>query len=119
MTTERTAHLTSATAAHADLDQLMAAVGVDGLVAALRSPGLLAAVDQHATAVRESITAAGSVVDATSVSGYARSVLAVVARHGRELPDAATLETLDWSRAEWSLLRLVACCSIAESNGWL
>lgn len=116
MTTEYTADLTPAIAAYTDLDELMAAVGVDGLVAALRSPGLLAVVDQHAAAVRESITAADKSLDGVSLARYARSVLAVATRHGRELPDAATL---DWSRAEWFVLRLVAVCSIAESEGWL
>jgi hypothetical protein len=119
MTTEFTANLTPATAAHTDLDQLMAAIGVDGLVAALSTPGLLAAVDQHAAAIRQSILAADRPLDEVSLAGYARSVLAVATRHGRELPDVATLATMDWSRAEWFILRLVAVCSIAESNGWL
>jgi hypothetical protein len=93
------------------LDQVMARVGVDGLVASLRSPGLLAVVDQHAAAVRESLAAAGRFVDPPSLAGYARSVLAVAERHGRELPDGADL---DWSKAEWFVLRLVAVCSLAD-----
>ena len=93
------------------LDQIMARVGVDGLVTALRSPGLLAVLDQHAAAVRESLAAAGRFVDPPSLAGYARSVLAVAERHGRELPDGAEL---DWSKAEWFVLRLVAVCSLAD-----
>jgi hypothetical protein len=95
------------------LDQIMARVGVDGLVASLRSPGLLAIVDQHAAAVRESLAAAGRFVDPTSLAGYARSVLAVAERHGRELPDGADL---DWSTAEWFVLRLVGVCSLADQT---
>ena len=99
--------------AHAVLDQLMARVGVDGLVAAMRLPGLLAAVDQHAATVRETIRASGRDVDVVSLAGYARSVLAVLGRHGRSLPDDPA--TIDWSRADGSLLRLVAVCLIAET----
>lgn len=116
MTTEHTADLTPALTAHTDLDELMAAVGVDGLVAAFANPGLLAVVDQHAAAVRESIVAADRDVDGVSLARYARSVLAVATRHGRELPDATTL---DWTRAEWFVLRLVSVCWIAEADGWL
>jgi hypothetical protein len=98
-------------AARLFLDQIMARVGVDGLVESLRSPGLLATVDQHAAAVRESLAAAGRFVDPTSLAGYARSVLAVAERHGRELPDGADL---DWAKAEWFVLRLVGVCSLAD-----
>ena len=76
-------------AAHAYpvLDEAMARVGVDGLVAALAQPALLALVDQHAAAVRESLRGAGRPVDADAVSGYARSVMASAERMGRRLPE--------------------------------
>ncbi|GAB3860118.1 hypothetical protein GCM10027610_100540 [Dactylosporangium cerinum] len=51
------------------LDQVMAMVGVDGLVEALAQPFLLAKVDQHAAAVRQSITAAGKAIDSISSPG--------------------------------------------------
>ena len=92
----------------------MAMVGVDGLVEALSSPGLLARVDQHAAAVRESITSAGKPIDPVSLAGYARSVLAVHERHGRELPTPATV---NWSDPDWTVLRLVAVCSLADAEG--
>ena len=41
--------------ATAVLDEMMARVGVDGLVAALADPGVLAVVDQHAAAVRDAL----------------------------------------------------------------
>src|SRR6187551_1883357 len=89
------------------LDQLMASVGVDGLVAALRNPGLLAAVDQHAAAARETIRAAGRDVDLVSLAGYTRSVLALLSRHGHSLPEPATI---DWNTADGHVLLLVGIC---------
>ena len=65
----------------------------------------------------ETIRASGRDVDVVSLAGYARSVLALLSRHGRNLPDDPT--TIDWSTAENSLLRLVAVCLIAEAAGCL
>ena len=98
--------------AHAVLDQLMASVGVDGLVAALRNPGLMAAVDQHAAAIRETLRAAGRDVDIVALAGYARSVLALLNRSGHALPAP---DAIDWSRAGSHVLRLVATCALAEA----
>jgi hypothetical protein len=98
--------------AHAVLDQLMARVGVDGLVAAMRTPGLLAAVDQHAAVIRETLRAAGRPLDGVALAEYARSVLAVLNRCGQALPEP---EAIDWNRADGSLLRLVAVCFLAEA----
>jgi hypothetical protein len=103
--------------AHAVLDQLMARVGVDGLVAAMRLPGLLAVVDQHAAAARETIRASGRDVDVVSLAGYARSVLALLNRHGRSLPEDPA--AIDWHTADATLLRLVAVCQLAEATGVL
>jgi hypothetical protein len=94
------------------LDKIMAMVGVDGLVEALSAPALLAQVDQHAAAVRESIRSAERPIGPVSLAGYARSVLAVHERHGRELPHP---DTIDWKRPGWTVLRLVAICSVADS----
>ncbi|WP_432829886.1 DUF6401 family natural product biosynthesis protein [Dactylosporangium sp. CA-092794] len=94
------------------LDQVMAMVGVDGLVAALAQPFLLAQVDQHAAAVRESLVAAGKAIDSISLAGYARSVIAVHQRHGRPLP---TPDSVDWKNADWTVLRLVAVCHLADA----
>ena len=93
------------------LDQIMALVGVDGLVEALSTPGLLAHVDQHAAAVRESIRAAGKAIDPPALASYARSVLAVHERCGRTLPSA-----VDWTAPGWTVLRLLAVCSMAVTH---
>jgi hypothetical protein len=98
--------------AHTVLDQLMAQVGVDGLVAAMRNPGLMAAVDQHAAAIRETLRAAGRDLDVVSLAAYFRSVLAVLSRGGHPVPDGAAV---DWARAGEHMVRLVAICAVAEA----
>jgi hypothetical protein len=90
----------------------MASVGVDGLVAALRNPGLMAAVDQHAAAIRTTLRAAGRDIDVIALAGYARSVLALLNRSGHGLPEP---DTIEWDRAGTHVLRLVATCALAES----
>jgi hypothetical protein len=107
--------------AHALLDEMMARVGVDGLAAALGDAGLLAQVDQHAAAVRESLHHAGREVDAAGLAAYARSVAAAAQRMGRPLPEPgdAYISGTAWLSAEWHLLRLVAVCMIAERDGLL
>jgi len=115
-TTEATTH----GAARQALDDLMAWLGVDGLVAAFRSPGLLAVVDQHSAAVRDALIGLHGGIDAAGLAGYARSIRAAAARHGRDLPPATEpVGDLDWSRAGWHLLRLLAVCAVADEAGCL
>jgi hypothetical protein len=113
MTNESTLAAPQATtdvAARFYLDQVMAMVGVDGLVEALKTPGLLAVIDQHSAAVRNSIEAGDQHVDVISLAGYARSVLAVHQRHGRPVPSP---ESVDWASPDWTVLRLLAICAMA------
>jgi len=107
--------------AHALLDEMMARVGVDGLVAAHGDPGLLAQVDQHAAAVREALAHAGRASDAEGLASYAKSISAAAERMGRPVPQPgrAYVSGSAWLAAEWHLLRLVAVCMIAESSGLL
>jgi predicted secreted hydrolase len=103
------------------LDEMMARVGVDGLVAAHAEPGLLAQVDQHAAAVRDALAHAGREVDADGLASYVRSIVAAAVRMGRPVPQPgeAYVSGPAWLAAEWHLLRLVAVCMIAESAGLL
>jgi hypothetical protein len=105
-----TAQHVAATAPGAVLQGIMARVGADGLAAAMRTPGLMAAVDQHAAAVRESLAANDLTVTAVPLAGYGSSVVAAAVRMGWQLPDPATV---DWSRADWFHLRLMAVCALA------
>jgi hypothetical protein len=103
------------------LDEMMARVGVDGLVAAYAEPALLARIDQHAAEVREALTDAGRAIDADGLAAYARSIAAGAVRMGRSLPQpgAAPQTPAEWLTADWHLLRLLAVCQIAEAAGLL
>jgi hypothetical protein len=103
------------------LDEMMARVGVDGLVAAHADAGLLAQVDQHAAAVREALHHAGREVGAEGLAAYAKSIAAAAVRMGRPLPEPghAPMTGTAWLTAQWHLMRLVAVCLIAESSGLL
>jgi hypothetical protein len=107
---------TAETTARLYLDRVMALVGVDGLAEALAAPGLLAQIDQHAAAVRNSLWSADKDLNPISLAGYARSVLAVHQRHGRPTPEPSSV---DWANPGWTVLRLVAVCSLAESTDCL
>ena len=111
----------AATAARTLLDEMMARVGVDGLVAAHADAGLLAQVDQHAAAVRDALAHAGREVGAGGLAAYARSIAAAAHRMGRPIPEPghAYVDGSAWLTAEWHLMRLVAVCMIAESTGLL
>jgi hypothetical protein len=111
----------AATPANMLLDDLMARVGVDGLVAAHADAGLLAHVDQHAAAVRDALARAGCEIGPEGLASYARSVAAAAHRMGRPIPEPghAHVDGSAWLAAEWHLVRLVAVCMIAESAGLL
>jgi hypothetical protein len=94
--------------ARACLDALMGWMGADGLVAAIRIPALLAAVDQHAAAVRDEL--GDRVTDARSLAEYARQVHAAAMAEGHRMPAPGRL---DWTHAPAYLLRLVAVCALA------
>jgi hypothetical protein len=103
------------------LDEMMARVGVAGLAAAFADPGLLATVDQHAAAVRDSLAGAGRTLDGPGLASYAKSILAAATRMGRVVPEpgSAPVTVTDWHAAEWHLVRLVAVCALAEEAGVL
>ncbi|SNY73704.1 DUF6401 family natural product biosynthesis protein [Paractinoplanes atraurantiacus] len=100
------------------LDEMMARVGVDGIVAALADPGVLALIDQHAAGVRDALADADQAPDADGLASYARSIAAGARRMGRTLPSPGTapVRSADWLAAEWHVLRLVAVCRLALEN---
>jgi hypothetical protein len=100
----------------AELDEMMARVGVDGIAAALADPGLLALVDQHAAAVRDALAEAGRPLSADALASYVTSIVFSARRMGRPVPAPGEAPTrcADWMAADWHLLRLVAACMIAE-----
>ena len=84
----------------------------DGLAVAASAPGLAAAVDQHAAAVRDLLPRGegpGALGERVLLAGYARGLLA------RSEVTAAQIENRcagRWTRADWLALRLLAVCAL-------
>ncbi len=97
--------------AHASLDELTASVGVSGLAAADGSPALMAAVDQHAAGVRDSLSADVRPLTAVILAAYAEGVRDAAFRHGWTPPEGG----IDWTRNDWVLRRLLAVCVLART----
>lgn len=99
--------------ARAVLAELMTTVGSAGLPAAARSPGLLAAVDQHAAAVRDALPVGRRGISAVVLAGYAEGVRDAAVEHGWQPPAAP----IDWAAPDWVLTRLLAVCALARTAG--
>ncbi|WP_341720246.1 DUF6401 family natural product biosynthesis protein [Micromonospora sp. FIMYZ51] len=87
------------------------AVGLDGLAAASHLPGLRAAVDQHAAAVRESLHGDRRPLTAATLAGYAEGIRSVAEEHGWQPPT----DPVYWPEADWVLVRLLAVCALSAS----
>jgi hypothetical protein len=97
--------------AHASLDELTASVGTSGREAVHRVPGLLAAIDQHAAAVRDSLSADSRPLTAVILAAYAEGVRDAAFRHGWTPPEGE----IDWSGNDWVLRRLLAVVTLASA----
>lgn len=110
------------------LAALMSSIGSAGLAAADHDPGLLALIDQHAAAVRESLSDHDEAslldwieqwridvrpVSMVALAGYAEGVRDAAMEHGWEPPTAP----VDWSEPDWVLVRLLAVCALARDAG--
>ncbi|WP_433532465.1 DUF6401 family natural product biosynthesis protein [Micromonospora sp. CA-263727] len=104
---------TAVDSARTTLVTLATAVGLDGLAAASAEPGLLAAVDQHAAAVRESLHGDQRPLTAAALAGYAEGLRSAARDHGWSPPTGP----LDWSEADWVLVRLLAVCALTAVLG--
>jgi hypothetical protein len=97
--------------AHASLGDLMNTVGLTGLDAAGRWPGLMAAVDQHSAGVRESLSADVRPLTAVILAAYAEGVRDAAYKHGWRPP----MGPIDWTGTDWVLQRLLAVCVLART----
>ncbi|NLU78759.1 hypothetical protein HCA58_10285 [Micromonospora sp. HNM0581] len=97
--------------ARSSLVTLANAVGLDGLAAAAARPGLLAAVDQHAAAVRDSLGADRRPLSEAALAGYADGMCAAAEDHGWRVAPAP----IDWTEADWVTLRLLAVCALTAA----
>ena len=96
------------------LYRLLNHVGGDGVGATGRLPGLLAAVDQHAAAVRDVIGSGDDPPGLVALAGYGEGLLDAAAEIGWEPPAG---DEVDWTRADWILVRLRAVCVLACATG--
>ncbi|MEV0430731.1 DUF6401 family natural product biosynthesis protein [Micromonospora sp. NPDC050495] len=101
----------AALSARATLATLTTAVGTPGLAAAAAEPGLLAAVDQHAASVRDSLHGDHRPLTVAALAGYAEGVRAAALEHGWQPPAGP----VDWAEPDWALTRLLAVCLLARS----
>jgi hypothetical protein len=99
------------TRTHPHIADLMARLGEAGLAAAAALPGLLAELDQHATAVLDALCRDGRPPAPFALAGYAEGVRDAATARGWSAPDGSLL---DWTRADWAVLRLVAVCGLAR-----
>lgn len=99
-------------AAQAAIAELRAVVGVPGLAAARSCPGLLTEVDQHAAELRDALGAGPHPPDLVALAGYAEGLRDAAAEYGWWLHEPGQIE---WARASWPLVRLLAVCMLAES----
>ncbi|PZF99809.1 DUF6401 family natural product biosynthesis protein [Micromonospora endophytica] len=104
---------TAVDSTRATLVALTNTVGLDGLAAATRLPGLRAAVDRHAAAVRDSLRGDQRPLSAAALAGYAEGLREVAKEHGWQPP----VGPVDWSEADWVLVRLVAVCALTAGLG--
>jgi hypothetical protein len=88
--------------ARAGLAELANAIGRPGWAAVDARPDLLARVDQHAAAIRESLS--GALLDPVALAGYAAAIRDAARDAGDPLED--------WSQPSWAMLRLLAVCSL-------
>lgn len=97
-------------AARAALADLADRIGTPGLAAAADLPGLRAELDQHVAALRDLLGEPGRGPSPISLASYADGLRDMAGDLGWQLPGP---DRVDWSRAPWLLVRLVAVCQIA------
>jgi hypothetical protein len=98
------------------LATLTAHFGADGLAVAAAVPGLAAAVDQHAAAVRDILRRAADspgLSERALLAGYGRGLLDRYGASTRQLREHAAGR---WTRADWITLRLLAVCALAHPS---
>ncbi|MGV9665213.1 DUF6401 family natural product biosynthesis protein [Nocardia niigatensis] len=97
------------------LNRLQRTHGAPAAEAAAVFPGVSAAIDQHAAAVRDilDLGVENSSLVPTSVllAGYARGILEDL----REAEAIVPHSLLDWQDADWLHLRLAGVCALARA----
>ncbi|MDG4758842.1 DUF6401 family natural product biosynthesis protein [Micromonospora sp. WMMD710] len=107
----RVAPRTAVDSTRSTLAALTVSVGTVGLAAAATRPGLLALVDQHAAAVRDSLDGDRRPLTAATLAGYAEGLREAALEHGWAPPRGP----VDWDAPEWPHARLLAVCALART----
>ncbi len=76
-------------------------------------PGLLAAVDQHAAQVRDSLADRRGRLHPITLAAYADGVADAAIARGWSIKE---LSERDWTAASWPSVRLLAVCVLAEAT---
>jgi hypothetical protein len=95
------------------LTQLWRRIAATGMDAMRACPALLADVDQHAAAVRDTLTGISGRINAVGLAAYADGVADTAVRNGWQVtvgPDGQ-----EWNAPSWPLVRLLAVCVLAEA----
>lgn len=101
---------TAVSAARTTIAALTVSIGTAGLAAAACRPALLAEVDQHAAAIRDSLAGDRRPLTLAALAGYAEGLRAAALEHGWQPPSGP----VDWSAPDWPLTRLLAVCALAR-----
>jgi len=102
-------------AARQHLTDLVSRLGNGGLAAAAAMPALRGAIDQHAAAIRDTISDGWRVPGVAALAGYAAGMRDRGSEHCWQVPAA---EDVHWPTADWPVLRLVAVCWLARQAGF-
>ncbi|MFF0610305.1 DUF6401 family natural product biosynthesis protein [Nocardia tengchongensis] len=99
------------------LNRLQRTHGATAMESAAIFPGVCAAIDQHAAAIRDildlGVENSNLVPVSVLLAGYARGILEDL----REAEHAALPQSpLDWQDADWLHLRLAAVCTLARAS---
>ena len=97
--------------AYACLEELHHTLGHAGLAVADADPGLMAAVDQHAAGIRDSLSADVRPLTAVILAAYAEGVRDAAFTHGWQPPAGE----IDWAESDWVLRRLLGVCALART----
>ncbi len=76
-------------------------------------PGLLAAVDQHAAQIRDSLADRRGRLHPITLAAYADGVADAASARGWSMDE---LFEPNWSTASWPSVRLLALCVLAETT---
>jgi hypothetical protein len=94
----------------AEIENLLTSFGRAGLATAALRPGLLAVIDQHAAAIRDTLFGDFRPITRDLLAGYAEGIQEGAAQRGWSVPTAP----VDWRSADWVLVRLLAVCAMSE-----